>query len=205
MKSKLFFSWMLILITTLFSACQRKQTTWQVSSPNGKVEVIVTWNKADGSVSYVTDLHREDGKTTRALDKSTLGLVREDHDFSKGLKFTSIAREEIYESYSTISGKRINDVNQCNEITLSFEHDSGEIMNIIFRAYDEGMAFRYHFAAQDTAQHMVIDELSSFNLNTTGGKAWMQTYDTIRHWSLGYEIPYDREIPIGTSAPVSYG
>jgi alpha-glucosidase len=200
------FIWLpLVIATLLFASCQQRSTNWNVESPDGRINVQISINAADGSVSYVADLLHRDGKTVRALDTSTLGLVREDHDFSKGLKFISSSMEEINEPYSTITGKRINDVNHCNQITLSFEHESGEMMDIIFRAYNEGLAFRYHFAAQDTAERMVIDELSSFNLNTTGGKAWMQTYDTLRHWSLGYEIPYDREISIGTSAPVSYG
>jgi hypothetical protein len=206
MKLKNSFFWLPIVIAALFLAsCQQNQTIWNVKSPDGRINVQISINAANGSVSYVADLLHRDGKTVRALDTSTLGLVREDHDFSKGLKFISSSMEEINEPYSTINGKRINDVNHCNQITLGFENESGEVMDIIFRAYNEGLAFRYHFAAQDTAERMVIDELSSFNLNTTGGKAWIQTYDTLRHWSLGYEIPYDLEIPIGTSAPVSYG
>ncbi len=186
-------------------SCSSPKDEWQLASPNGKTDVTITWDKTDGSIFYVADMHHEDGKKVRALDKSSLGLKRDDHDFSRGLQFKSLKREEIYEPYTTISGKRINDVNHCNEITLSFMHESGEMLDVIFRAYDEGLAFRYHFLAKDTVPRMVIDELSSFNLNSTGGKAWMQTYDTIRHWSLGYEIPYHREISIGTSAPVSYG
>ncbi len=193
-----------LFLLTLIS-CSSGEDEWTLSSPNGAIYVTITLDKSDGSIFYTADLHHKDGGKVRALDTSSLGLLRNDHDFSKDLQYGSHNREEIYEPYSTISGKRINDVNHCNEITLSFQHKSGEMLDVIFRAYDEGVAFRYHFAAKDTAKHMVIDELSSFNLNSTAGKAWMQTYDTIRHWSLGYEIPYHREIPIGTSAPVSYG
>jgi hypothetical protein len=206
MKRKQSFIWLPVLTAIfLFAACQHTQSTWSVASPNGRVNVQISISKSDGSVSYVAELRHRDGNTVPALDTSTLGLIRKDQDFSKGLKFKSLKKEKINEPYSTITGKRINDMNHCNQITLTFEHESGEMMDIVFRAYNEGIAFRYHFAAQDTVEHMVIDELSSFNLNTTGGKAWMQTYDTLQHWSLGYEIPYDKEIPIGTSAPVSYG
>jgi hypothetical protein len=204
MKPKNFFILLPIFIL-LLGACQHDQTNWTVKSPDGRINLHISQNVTNGSVSYVADLNRNDGKTVNVIGNSTLGLVREDCDFSKGLIFKSFLKEEINEPYSTITGKRINDVNRCNQITLRFEHESGEIMDIIFRAYNEGLAFRYHFASQDTAKHMIIDELTSFNINTTGGKAWMQTYDTIQHWSLGYEIPYHSGIPIGSSAPVSYG
>jgi len=193
-----------IFAAFIFADCTENKTRWEVTSPNGKINVYVSLDKTDGSIFYVADMHA-DGSVIGALDRSSLGLVRSDMDFSKNLIFKSFRKRKINEPYSTISGKRINDVNHCEEITIRFENSSGESMDVIFRAYNEGLAYRYHFPATDTAEFTVIDEISSFNLNTNGGKAWMQTYDTLRHWSLAYEIPYDREIPIGTSAPVSYG
>jgi alpha-glucosidase len=193
-----------MIATFIFTGCAGNESNWEVTSPNGKINVIVSLDKTDGSIYYIADLH-VDGKVIRALDRSSLGLVRNDMDFSKNLKFKSYRKRNINEPYSTISGKRINDVNHCQEITIGFENNGGEIMDVIFRAYNEGLAYRYHFPVTDTIEYTVIDELSSFNLNTTSGKAWMQTYDTLRHWSLAYEIPYEREIPIGTSADVSYG
>ncbi len=197
---------LIALITVMFylASCSADQTHWQVASPDGSILVYVSLDENSGVVTYHADLINEE-TVIHALDRSTLGLVREDMDFSKNLRYHSFRKQSIYEPYTLISGKRINDINHCNEITIAFKNQEDEIIEMSFRAYDEGMAFRYHFPAKDTALFMVIDELSSFNLNTTGGKAWMQTYDTIRHWSLGYEIPYHREIPIGTSAPVSYG
>jgi alpha-glucosidase len=206
MNLKSTFIWLsLAAMLIIFNSCQQNQSSWNEKSPDGRLSVTISIDQADGSVSYVADLKHRNGTTVRALDTSTLGLVRDDHDFSKGLKFKSAQRTKINEPYSTIHGKRINDVNHCNQITLSFEHESGEIMQIAFRAYNEAIAFRYTFTAEDDQERMVVDELSSFNLNTTAGKAWMQTYDTLQHWSLGYEIPYHIAIPIGTSAPVSYG
>jgi alpha-glucosidase len=199
-------SFLLILAAAIFSmlGCKHNQTSWQVSSPDGNITVLVFIDPLDGLVKYNANLNTN-GSLFRALENSTLGLVREDGDFSKDLSFQSIRKKTINEPYSTITGKRINDINHCNEITLVFKNKDDHIIEISFRAYDEGMAFRYHFPAIDTAIFTVIDELSSFNLNTTDGKAWMQTYDTLQHWSLGYEIPYHREIPIGTPSPVSYG
>ncbi|TVQ90161.1 MAG: hypothetical protein EA393_06210 [Bacteroidetes bacterium] len=206
MKSKKQLFLLPLLSAMLFViSCQQNQTNWQVSSPDGNILVQVTLDPSSGTVTYDALLMSE-SNTFTALENSTLGLVRKDMDFSKNLRFHSFRKQSIYEPYTVISGKRINDVNNCNEITIAFKNQENEIIEMSFRAYDEGVAFRYHFPAKDTIRWFtVIDELSSFNLNTTGGKAWMQTYDTIRHWSLGYEIPYDREIPIGTSAPVSYG
>ncbi len=207
MKSRLFNIITIVVVmlaTFMFIGCAVNKTNWEVSSPNGKINVIVSLDNTDGSIFYIADLH-VDGKVIRALDRSSLGLIRNDMDFSKNLEFKSFTKREINEPYSTISVKRINDVNHCHEITVSFENGDGEVMDVIFRAYNEGMAFRYHFPATDTVKYTIIEELSSFNLNTTSGKAWIQPYDTLRHWSLAYEIPYEREIPIGTSADVSYG
>ncbi|MFP4547927.1 MAG: glycoside hydrolase family 97 N-terminal domain-containing protein [Fidelibacterota bacterium] len=188
----------LVILCSLLISCTATSDEWRIQSPNDEISLVVTAD--NGKVHYAAEIN---GKV--ALAKSKLGLVREDQNFSENLTFKSATNRTIKEKYSTITGKRIHDINHCNEMTLSFENENKQPVEMIFRAYDDAVAFRYNFPQKDENIHRVIDELSSFNLNTTGGKAWMQTYDTLLHWSLGYEIPYDTEIPIGTPADVSYG
>ena len=107
-----------------FSACQQNQTLWQVSSPNGNIMVEVKLDPVTGTVTYDALLHTE-SNTITALERSTLGRVREDMDFSENLRFHAFREQSINEPYSVISGKRINDVNHCNDNTWRL-YDCGD-------------------------------------------------------------------------------
>ncbi|MDF1547743.1 MAG: glycoside hydrolase family 97 N-terminal domain-containing protein, partial [Bacteroidales bacterium] len=191
------------VLSTIFYSCREEKKNWELSSPGNKIQLKVFTTDPENGLAYQVYLAGE--KSISVLDSSDLGIIMNNLDFSKNLKFSHAGYKEINESYSTLTGKRINDINHCNELTLEFTNSEYKKLEVIFRAYDDGIAFRYNFPDMDTAVHTIISELSSFNLNSSDGKSWMQTYDTLKHWSLGYEIPYEKEIPIGTSAQVSYG
>ncbi len=54
--------------------------------------------------------------------------------------------------------------NNFNEITLKLIKSSGEYINVIIRAYDEGVAFNYEIPDVGNSSSVTIkDEVSSFN------------------------------------------
>ncbi len=188
------------IITYLLAGCSQKEANWELISPDGTIMFKIQLDPSNNGIQYEA-LH---GNSV-AIETSSLGIEMENQDFSENLRYISKTTEKINEKYSTITGKRINDVNHCNELSLLFENDASQQMEVIFRAYNDGIAFRYHFPGSSKEEKTIVNELSSFNIPQKGGKAWMQKYDTLDHWSLGYEIAYDVKIPIGTSADVSYG
>ncbi|MEZ2336932.1 glycoside hydrolase family 97 protein [Mucilaginibacter sp. RCC_168] len=65
-----------------------------------------------------------------------------------------------------------------NELVLSLVEKSGQMrrMNIFFRAYDDGVAFRYQlFGADKIGDRQIIRELTSFNLPALA-KSWVADY-----------------------------
>ncbi len=182
-------------ITTLFSCSNTKN--WTLKSPNGNLEVVVKITD-DSQLTYSVN-YRNNKSTQTAIEKSLLGIEREDADFST-LEFTGIEREmNIQDSYTLITGKQLKNSSEYNGFQLSFKNPQGNKLDIYFRAYNEGIAFSYGFPEEDSKHHRVTKELSSFNLGE--GFAWMHAYDTVSVWTPGYETYYELKIPIGTTAP----
>ncbi|NJK96534.1 MAG: hypothetical protein HC905_17895 [Bacteroidales bacterium] len=77
-------------------------------------------------------------------------------------------------------------------------------MQVIARAYDEGIAFRYAFPEEDSKIYTVEDELTSFSV-AGEGKVWLQPYDKVTVYTPAYERYFENGIPIGTAAPSKEG
>jgi alpha-glucosidase len=169
------------------------QHTWDVSSPDKKVKVTVT-EKDKGltwSVAY---------SKTSAIESSPLGIVRDDQQFSAGLKFLSKNTTSIDEMYTLSVGKKLQTRNQANELTLTFENENKKLVQVIFRAYNDGMAYRYNFPETDNTSHKILREESGFTVPKTA-KAWIQPYDLNSRKKPCYEAFYENGIAIGTPSP----
>lgn len=145
------------------------QSQWQVTSPDGKIRATVQLN-GSGEPTYTVDYI--ENTTTNIVLLSKLGLNRNDCDFRNGLVFSSLSTAIINETYTMVTGKQLSLQNQANEIALSFSK-CGVTFNIIFRAYNDGIAFRYQFPQNSGVTYYVFEENSSVKVSTTG-KAWMQ-------------------------------
>ncbi len=134
---------------------------WSVSSPDGSIILTVT-QAGDGSLIYsVTKAG------TTVIESSTLGINTGLADFRTGLAFSSGSSRLINESYNMVSGKKSPYVNYCNELTLNFTKNSRQ-MNLIARAYNDGIAYRYNLPTRTT----VAAEYSQFNL--PNGTIWIE-------------------------------
>jgi len=98
------------------------------------------------------------------LASSRLGL-RLDQDYSGTFKVIDHQTREINEAYETVWWKNKQVINHANELTVYLEEisDENKKLNITFRAYDDGVAFRYAFPEQDNLKEFMIEEdLSEF-------------------------------------------
>ncbi|MFC2090748.1 glycoside hydrolase family 97 catalytic domain-containing protein, partial [Bacteroidota bacterium] len=84
-------------------------------------------------------------------------------------------------------------------LSFSVENENGKKMDVIFRAFNDGIAYRYYFPEENKEIHTITREYSSFNLPDEG-YCWSQAYDTISKWTPAYETFYERKMNIGTSA-----
>jgi hypothetical protein len=106
-----------------------------------------------------------------------LGLSRSDQDFSKELKFLKAGKPLLVtEQYSALHGKRSQCNNLANETVISFENPGKAKLNLIIRAYNDGVAFRYEFPEKE-GSFVVKDEFTSYSIPQSA-KRWLEKWNT---------------------------
>lgn len=100
------------------------------------------------------------------------------HLWCENLKLTNAERREVNETWKPVYGER-SEIRDCyHEMTLKFRKGDGEgnkeggydkrknyFMDIIVRAYDEGVAFRYHFPETTNGLFLhITGERTSFTM-----------------------------------------
>jgi alpha-glucosidase len=149
------------------SASARSQTATlplKLTSPNKQLEITFTIN-SDGAPAYqiVFRNHLVIATSSLALDLKQGGLLE------RGLQLVTARRGTNDETYTLIAGKTHQARDHYNELFVSLkEEDSpGRSLDLIFRAYDDGAAFRYRLPAQNGMQSVEIGaERSEFRFPT---------------------------------------
>ena len=123
--------------------------TYDLVSPDGRLKVeIKTGNGICYTLQHDSDVLLED---------SYLGLYLTDGtSFGENAKVTGTSRRSVSEIHKTVLYKKAQVEDSFNELTLKFKNFS-----LIFRAYDDGMAYR--FVSRMKKPFTVKDELASFN------------------------------------------
>ena len=149
----------------------------KVVSPNKKI-VIGLFNTKNSETGewYLGVKYSNDGKTCEAIPQISLGLARSDQDFSKDLKFLKSSNPIlINEQYSVVHGKRSQCSNSANEAVVSLENPQKSKLNIILRAYNDGIAFRYEFPDKK-GSFVVNDEQTTYCIPDST-KRWMEKFN----------------------------
>jgi len=148
-----------------------------LASPNGKI-VIALYNQenADSGAWYLKVDYANNGRTSGAIPRIHLGLTRSDQDFSNDLRLLEIGEPTgILESYSVLHGKRAQCSNAASEVVVRFETPRGARLNVILRAYNDGVAFRYEFPEKD-GSFVVRDEHTSYDV-PPDARRWMERWN----------------------------
>ena len=197
------------LIPVIFAfacfSCTKTTTpaVWTVTSPDGQLAIDVSLDS--GRLYYNVNLI-DAQQPTVVLERSPLGIVRDDQAFDQELVFISAdSVKKIDETYTLAVGKRLTNHNLANAQILHFKNKNGAVVDLQLRSYNDGVAFRYVFPESgDTILRKVLKETTGFKL-PIGGKAWIQPYDSITTYKPAYELFYDAAHPIGKTSPYSNG
>jgi len=126
------------------------QKDYTVSSPNGKLKVIVSINK---DIRY-SIIHENDVM----ISPSSISMTLDDgKSFGKNPQLKKQTLREINETIPTTIYKKKQVINHCNEAVFDFK----ENFRLIFRAYNDGAAYR--FVSTLNKPFTVQSEEASFN------------------------------------------
>ncbi|OYQ50048.1 glycoside hydrolase family 97 protein [Flavobacterium aurantiibacter] len=139
-----------------------------LKSPNGKITVTFS---AKEQLTYEV---RFENKVV--VDVSRLGFKLKDiGDFSSGFRVVGESRSSENTTWQPVLGEVSNIVNSYNEVIFNLLRDSDKRqLNIHFRAFDEGIAFRYEFPKQSNLNYFVVsEELTAFQLTEDYKAFWI--------------------------------
>ena len=147
----------------------KTDAVYEVKSPNGRVVVVFILDH--GQISYYV---KKDDKLI--LRQSKLGIALKDASpLADGFSVVRAYSKSFDETWKAYWGEQHIIRNNYNETAIYLEETEkpNRLLTIRFRAYDDGIAFRYEIPAQPEMKNMVtkeefdaIKEPSHFSKNT---------------------------------------
>lgn len=141
-----------------------------VQSPSGKIALNFKL-AANGQPSYAVSY-----KNKAVILESALGIkLKEKSALDADFEILTSKTSSFNESWKPILGEQSSIVNHYNELIIFLSSKESKVkMNIIFRAFDEGVAFRYDFPKQAELNYFIIaDEVTQFNLTENNKVFWI--------------------------------
>ncbi|MBL7869181.1 MAG: glycoside hydrolase family 97 protein [Flavobacterium lindanitolerans] len=141
-----------------------------VQSPSK--EIAVTFKlTAEGRPSYSVNY-----KNKPVIKESLLGIaLKETEALETGFEITNTQNKSVDESWKPVLGEQSVIRNTYNQAVFSLlQKATGRKLDIVFKVYDEGVAFRYEFPKQDKLNYFIIsDEKTEFNLAGNHKTFWI--------------------------------
>jgi hypothetical protein len=195
-------TFILSLLACMIMTCELSAQTTLIKSPGG---IVSAEFKMKGDSPYYT-IRVGDHPV---MQDSRLGLVRDDEDFSKGLKLLSAsAPESIEDHYEILTAKRRQNTYRATKQVFHLQAASGKKMDVIFQVSDDGIMFMYEFPETSSQTYRIKEEVTSFHF-LPGTTAWLQPMQVAKSgWQSAnpsYEEFYQKEIPVGTPSTLGAG
>ncbi|WP_271784638.1 glycoside hydrolase family 97 protein [Aquimarina algiphila] len=127
------------------------------------------------------------------IKKSALGFELQKHSLKNNFKILS-SEESTYDTqWKTVWGQRETVRNYYNELTLHLKQkETNLLLDVVVRAYNDGIAFRYVFPKQENLKDFIImDELTEFDF-VDDYKAWWNFADYDNYEKEYYNSPISK-------------
>ena len=178
----------LALILYFFISCKSVELQ-KVSSPDGGTEI--TFHLHDGMPFYSV---KQNGEAI--LNLSRLGFRLANNDSLCGnFEIIGIKTDKHDETWQQLWGEETDVRNHYNELYVCLKEESGKqrLLNVVFRAFNDGIGFRYEFPEQENLKDFeIIDELTEFAL-VENDSAWsIPAYKGLYYEMLWRKMPASR-------------
>jgi len=185
-----------VLLLNTFSA-----QVAEVSSPDGKLKLNVF--SENGNALYAVTFQ---GK--QMLNKSPLGLITNESDFSKNLKFIDSKKDQVSKKYSNEKIKKSEVNYKANSLTVNFTNSDQFNIGIEFQISNNNIAFRYNIAPmKDRLSAVVQSEITGYRFpsqTTTFLSPMMKPMTGFARTAPSYESGYKADAELGTKADYGY-
>ena len=141
-----------------------------VSSPNKEINLFFRLT-SNGVPQYEMQYLNQ-----QVVSPSDVGLYFKDQThLAKDFEVLEYQYKQVNETWQPVLGQYKNITNQYHEMRILLQQkQSRSILHLVFRLFDEGMAFRYEVPKQDNMNYVVIsDEKTTFQLTQDYKVFWI--------------------------------
>lgn len=167
---------LLAVLSFFIYACSGGKT--EVSSPDKTINVIFTVNN-ENKPTYQIKV-----KDSVLILPSVMGFRDlNGASLSSHLKINGVEHTSVDETWTQPWGENKTIRNKYNEMAVRLSDGKQVDLTIRFRAFDDGVGFRYEYDVRDVDSLFIIDELTEFNI-AKDGKSWsipanFETYELL--------------------------
>jgi hypothetical protein len=139
-------------------------------SPSKLLQVDFSINAVGKPIYKVSYLNKE------IIQDSELGIALKDNNaLDHGFTLLSQESKSVNETWQPVLGEQSSIQNTYNQVTyFLLQKETNRKLNIIFRVYNEGVAFRYDFPKQESLNYFIVsDEKTAFNLVENHKAFWI--------------------------------
>lgn len=172
----------LVFLPIVIFCISCKHSVPSVSSPDGQTSVIFRLSD-EGAPEYSIV---KSGKPI--IDFSPLGFLTEELSLAKDFSITGTKKNAHTSVWETVWGEERLIQDHHNALVIRLQHESGLRMDIEFRVFNDGFAFRYIFPEQHQNQLTITDELTAYRF-TQAAEAWSIPWRTEYYEGLWSKRP----------------
>lgn len=211
------------------------ETIQNLKSPDGAYDFTFYQKKENNNKQLYYSLTY---KGKKVVLESELGVLIENNTFEsalgipndsckvwgENLNFTGIQRNEVNESWTPVYGENTSIRNKYNEMTIAFrkgelandklidgyDKNKSYYMNVVVRAYDEGVAIRYHFPEPSNGLFLhIVGEQTQFTMpegTLAYYEPWAQAHYSLlplKDWKGQSERPLTMKLTNGLSVAIA--
>ena len=188
-RSQILLIFLLIISTSVFA-----QKEISLLSPLGKIKVSI---RVADSIYYSVDVNG-----LQTINQSTLALITKERSLGINSRVSQQSRRSVNEKIiNPVPHKRKIIPDHFNELILRFR----EKFRVVFRAYDDGIAYRFETSLPDSLQ--VNDEIANFRFDAKSMVYFpqIQKRGDLDIYHTSFEEPY-LKLPLSeiTSSQVAF-
>ncbi len=173
------------MLSVMAGFSQNKKNAQELASPNGQ-------NKISFALANAAPTYSVKHGSTDVITPSAMGFMLKNEDLSKNFEIADIKTISHDDTWQQVWGEKKDIRNHYNEmvVKLNSKDKNRRKLEIQFRAFDDGVAFRYVFPEQGIKDSIfIMDEVTTFNLKEDGKAWWIPAYQENRYEYLYENSP----------------
>jgi hypothetical protein len=183
-----------LIVVFIFTSCSKKQGSYTLQSPNGKMAIVVYTDSTGRLMYHVTDT----GKPV--IGDAALGVTVDRQNLGEAVIMGDPVYSNADERYASI-GVHDTAIYHYREMIVPLIHrQSGTHYQLEIKAFDNGMAFRYVVPKKGISN--VEGEASSWKI-PSGSTVWYQE-NIFYYEGLYYETPVSKLGSKKLGPPLTY-